>query len=203
MNRGLTLVEFLIAMAVGMLLIAAAALTVNKVLSLSSQQPQALSVVDTTRIITNTFLNEIRDATTAGDGSYPLTMASTTAIVFYSPWASPDNTVLKIRYFVSNGTLYKGVTTPTGTPATYQVSGERLVPLLKLASSTATVFTYYDGAYTGATTSLPLAQPVPIAQVTYVQMALTVFTQNTATATSTFTMTAGATIRNLKTNLGN
>ena len=203
MNRGVTLVEFLIAMAVGLLIMAAAVGTVAKIFSLTIQQPLAIGTVDKTRIVTNTFLNEIRGATTAGDGSYPLTLASSTAIIFYTPYGSYDGSIQKVRYFISSGILYKGTTKPTGTPPTYPVANEQIIPLTPLASSTATIFTYYDGNYTGATTSVPLTQPVSIAQVTYVQMALTVFTKDSRTGTSTFTMTAGATPRNLKTNLGN
>lgn len=203
MNRGLTLIEFLVAMGIGLLLILTVAGTVAKVLSLTSQQPLAIGTIDTARIVTNTFLNEIRDATTAGDGSYPLTLASSSAIIFYTPYGSYDGSIIRVRYFISNNTLYKGVTKPTGTPATYPVASEKISPLMTLASSTAAIFTYYDGNYVGATTSLPLAQPVSIAQVTYAQMALTVFTKDSRTATTTFTMTAGATMRNLKTNLGN
>lgn len=203
MNRGLTLIEFLVAMGIGLLLMLTVVGTVAKVFSLTTQQPLAIGTIDTARIVTNTFLNEIRDATTAGDGSYPLTLASSSAIIFYTPYGSYDGSIVRVRYFISSNTLYKGVTKPIGTPASYPTASEKISPLMTLASTSSSIFTYYDGNYVGATTSLPLAQPVSIAQVTYVQMALTVFTKDSRTATTTFTMTAGATMRNLKTNLGN
>ena len=63
------------------------------------------------------------------------------------------------------------------------------------------LFSYYDGNYNGS--GSPLSQPVNINVIRFVKINLTVLKDVTPNSTNTFTVTAGASIRNLKTNLGN
>jgi hypothetical protein len=63
------------------------------------------------------------------------------------------------------------------------------------------LFSYYDGTYNG--TGNALSQPVNINVVRFIKINLTVLKDAVQNGTSTFTVTAGASIRNLKTNLGN
>ena len=63
------------------------------------------------------------------------------------------------------------------------------------------IFYYYDSNYDDST-DVPLAQPVNIAQVTYVRMDIQVLKRTSASATNSFTVSAGTALRSLKTNLG-
>ena len=147
------------------------------------------------------FANELRNATIGNDGAFPLAEASSTEIIFYTPYRSGSTpTVRRIRYFVASSTLYKGVVTSSGAPPSYATS-EQVTKVLPLASKTALLFSYYDGTFTGSST--PLAQPVAVTNVNYVQISITMLRLDERNSTSTFTMTSGSTVRNLKTNLGN
>jgi prepilin-type N-terminal cleavage/methylation domain-containing protein len=202
MNRGITLIELLVALTIGTVLIVAVTDTLRMVLVLTTQKPLSLQAIDQARTTASTFSNELRNATIGSDGSYPLAEASSTEIIFFTPYRSGTSpSVRRIRYYVASSTLYKGVTTQSGTPPSYVIANEQITKLLPLASSTTKLFTYYDESYTGSST--PLVQPVSVTNVTYVQMSLSMLRKDERNSTSTFTFTSGSSVRNLKTNLGN
>ena len=201
--RGFTLIEMLVTIAISSLLMIGAAALVITMFSQGTIRRTALNSVDQVRFTGDDFANEVRDAQPGADGSHAVAEASTSEVVVYSPYGIGSTTTVKrFRYFVSNGTLYRGVTTPTGSPLAYDLANEVVTPVVNNLVSTSTpVFTYYDGSYAG--TSTPLTQPVNLTDVRFIQMNLDVEQQNTRTSTTTFTYTAGASIRSLKTNLGN
>jgi hypothetical protein len=73
--------------------------------------------------------------------------------------------------------------------------------LLALATTTG-LFSYYGNSYAGSTSTAPLSQPVNLGDVTFAQMSLTLLKLDMRNSTSTFVLESGASIRNLKTNLG-
>ena len=196
----MTLIELLVALAISTMLFVAMSDLIRLTLQMTAQQPLALQAVDQARSAAADFTDELRDATYGSDGSYPLLEASSTEIIFFSPYRSSVG-VERFRYFVASSTLYRGVTPPSGSPSQYVSGNEKITALVALATST-TLFTYYTGVYAGATTTPPLSQPVSISNVTYAQISLTVLAKGMRNATTTFTLTSGATIRNVKTNLG-
>ncbi len=192
----------LVALAIGSMLMLAVFDVVRVVVNGVVQHPLALGAIDEARSVSIAFVNEIRDATYGADGSYPLGQASTTQIIFFSPYNESSGSADRIRYFFASSTLYKGVTTPSGTA--YILAQEKVTPVLHAVMSTTTpIFTYYDGTYNGGTTTLPLVQPVNVTRVTFAQLSVSVLSQDRRNATSTFIITTGSSIRNLKTNLGN
>ncbi len=176
---------------------------IRNILQSTAQQPLALRAIDQARIAGVQFTSELRGATTGSDGSFPLISASSTEITFFSPQVTSSTTIDRIRYFVVGGKLYKGVLSASGSPATYNPALEKITAVLTLVSTSTPVFTYYDNTYSGVGTSTALTQPVMITSVAYAQMNLTLLRQENRNATSTFVLTTGATIRNLKNNLGN
>ncbi len=103
---------------------------------------------------------------------------------------------------MSSGALYKGVIDPSGTPLSYNTANEVTTKLISDMSIGANpLFYYYDGNYNGSGSSI--AQPVNINQVKFVKINLSILKQSVQNSTSTFTVSGGAAIRNLKNNLGN
>lgn len=191
--------EALVTIAIYGVVIIAAAELLRLLYTRTNQQPLMLNAIDSTRSVESDFTNALRDASTGTDGSYPITQASSSQIIFFSSFGY-GTSVARIRYFVSGTTLYKGVTLPSGNA--YNLATEAVIPIVvNLGSSTLPVFQYYDGTFAGTTS--PLVQPVNINAVTYVQMNLSVPIGAVRNSTSTFLMTTGTMIRNLKTNLGN
>lgn len=201
-TKGFTLVETLVTIFVFTLIISGSAVLFKEVFSNSNQKNIALSNIDQARLAEFNFVNEIRSATMGNDGSYPVSMASSSEIVIYTGYGSSGLAVNRIRYYVVGSTLYKGLVVPTGNPLSYNLSSEKVSQIQSgVTNGTSPVFYYYDADYAG--TSTPLAYPVNLNKVRFVKMNLILLKQDISNATSTFTVSAGATVRSLKDNLGN
>lgn len=137
-------------------------------------------------------LENLREATYGADGSYPIATAATSTVTFYAD-VDNDGTVEMIRYYLTNGTLYRGVTNPGGTPPSYtgQTEATTIVANYVQNSTTTPVFHYYDD--TGAELSTP-ADTSKIASVS----AVIGIDVDVKRAPVTFTLIGTATLRNLR-----
>jgi prepilin-type N-terminal cleavage/methylation domain-containing protein len=203
-STGFTLIETLVTIAVFGLVMVASADLLRIIFTNSTTNPNALNAIDQAQAAATNFANQIRDAAYGNDGSYPLNEASTTEIIFFSPYGTGSSaTVDRIRYYLSGTTLYEGVTAPSGSPSSYNLASERISPIITGGSGigTSTIFYYYGGTYAG--TSTPLSQPVNVNQVTYIRLNIAVQLKEVRGQSATSSISTGAAIRNLKTNLGN
>lgn len=165
---------------------------------------ETLSMDNVSRVrqIANVFVKEVRNSTYGVDGAYPINQADDTQTVFFSTAPQNNGTVSRIRYYVSNGILYKGITDPSGSPLKYNLVNEKITTLLtNLSLGSNPLFYYYDGNYDGTTS--PLTEPVNLTQIKFIEIDITVLKQLVQGSTNTFNITAGAVFRNLKNNLGN
>jgi hypothetical protein len=108
---------------------------------------------------------EIRSASASGNGSYAIESATTSSFVFYSD-INKNGNVERVRYFLGTSTIYKGITQPNGTPATYPTSSEIVLDIIdNIVTSTAStsLFRYYDSSYTGTQSSM--ASPIDISKI--------------------------------------
>jgi prepilin-type N-terminal cleavage/methylation domain-containing protein len=201
-KKGFTLIETLVTIAIFIVLMGGIAMIFKTVFSDTAQQQLALGTIDQARIAEFNFTNEIRNSGYGSDGSYPLNQAGDSQIIFYSSYGSNAGTINRLRYFASSTALYKGVIIPTGSPLSYNSNSEKITLVQGgLANGNTPEFYYYDGNYTS--TSSPFAQPINVNQVKFVKISLVLQKQDTRTGTSTFPVNAAASMRNLKTNLGN
>jgi prepilin-type N-terminal cleavage/methylation domain-containing protein len=202
-SRGFTLVETLVTIFVFSIIMGGATLLLTNILKNSRQQPLALEVIDQARLVIFNFTNELRNANAGNDGSYPLNQANDSQIIFYSTYGSATSTQTnKIKYYISGTTLYKSVIAPSGNPLIYNPSSEETTTIIgDIRNTTTPTFYYYDGNYTG--TSTPLVQPINVNDVKFIAINLILPNQDSRDATTTFTITAGGTLRNMKNNLGN
>lgn len=201
--KGFTLIETMATIFIFSIIMVGTTLLLQNIFKSGKQQPLALDTTDQARIAMFNFTNELRNATAGNDGSYPLNLTNNSQVILYSTYGSPANTIVnRIRYYVSGTTLYKGVTTPSGNPLSYNIAAEKSsIVITNLGNATTPVFYYYDGNYIG--TNAPLAQPINVNNVKYVALNLILPKQDSRGDTTTFNITGGGTLRNLKTNLGN
>jgi prepilin-type N-terminal cleavage/methylation domain-containing protein len=199
-HKGFTLLETLVSLAIFLLIIGGSATLFKESFSGSSQKLVAIGNIDQARATIFNFANELRNASYGVDGSYPINESSDSEVIFFSNYGTSLTSPSRIRYFVATSTLYKGVTPPNGTA--YNLGNEVLTAVEGgITNPVGTpLFYYYDGSYTGTTS--PLVQPVNINSVKFIKMNLVVLTQDVRNGTSTFSVTGGAAIRSLKTNLG-
>jgi prepilin-type N-terminal cleavage/methylation domain-containing protein len=201
-QKGFTLIEVLVTMSIFIVLIFGATAMLSDIFTNQKQQLQSLSNIDQARAATFKFTNEIRDAVTGSDGAYPLNLATSSQIIFYSSFGSGNGIINRIRYYVSGNVLYRGVVSPAGSPLAYDLSSEKTSQVqASLANENFPVFSYYDGNYDGSGNAL--SQPININNVRFVKINLIVQNQISPGDTSVFSTSAGAAIRSVKNNLGN
>ena len=201
-SKGFTLIEVLVAI-FGFTLIASGLIVLMSQIFISANmQAGLLSDSDQARKVAFNFIKEIRNAVVGSDGAYPLSTAGDQQVVFYSDTNSSIQGVEKIRYYVSGGKLYKGVTSYSNSGYNPQLE-QTFVVQNNLANGSGAVFSYYDDTYIGSSTQSSLIQPVNVTQVNYIKISLKVYNKGGVVNTNYYTITAGGTIRNLKTNLGN
>ena len=201
-QKGVTLIEVLVTVSIFAVLVFGVSAMLSDIFTNQNQELLSLSNIDQARAVSSSFTNEIRNATTGSDGSYPLNQAGDNQIIFYSNFKVNNGTVNRIRYFVQDNSLYKGVVSPSGDPLTYNLLSESVALVQDdLSNGTAPLFYYYDGNYNGLTAAL--SQPINLNQVRFVKINLIVKNQTTANGTGAFSVDAGAAIRAVKDNLGN
>lgn len=200
-QAGFTLIELVIAIFIFSLIAYGIIFLTSNIFTAATGQTSLLADTDQARKLVFQVVTELRNATYGSDGGYPLNSAQDQQLVFYSN-ANSDVYPERIRYYVQNSKLYKGVTGWNGSaynPATEQV----VLVQSDLANGTSPVFYYYNDSYTGSSTQAALSQPINIPQVKYIKINLQLTNVAGGTKKGVYTVSSGASFRNLKTNLGN
>ena len=193
-NRGFTLIEILVAMAITsgcLLFVTYFAINVSGFgNSLSTRLESEFELQLTLRAM----ISEIRSMGPGGNGAYPIATATGTTFTFYSD-IDGNGTFEQIRYFLEGAILKKGVTQPTATePVLYPSANEVIAPVVHYLTSTS-IFMYYPEGLPGDIP--PLASPVDVSKIRLVQIAGTV-DKDTSQPPSPTTLSITVTIRNLR-----
>ncbi len=198
---GFTLIELIIAIAIFSLLILGVMALISNTFTVNRQQGGLLADQDQVRKISFQIMAEVRNSTTSNVGAYPIDTAGDQQLIFYSN-VDGGTDIERVRYYVQSNKLYRGIVKPVGSPGTYTLASE-VVTLVQnnLALGSAPLFYYYDDTYNGVTGS-SLTQPVNVTAVRFIRVAFPIANKAGVNNTNSYTVTAMATIRNLKTNLG-
>ena len=202
LTKGFTLIELIMTIAIFTVLAGGVFVLVSSILANSSRQARLLSGSDSARKIAFQITNELRNAQSGANGAYSIGSPGNTELLFYS---NADNQIdiERIRYFSQNGQLQRGIVKPSGTPPTYNLGTEVISTVLgDLANTSTPLFYYYDETYDGSADNY-LVQPVSIPEVRFIRADLRVYLKGGIENQQIFRVTAGGTVRNLKTNLGN
>jgi type II secretory pathway pseudopilin PulG len=165
---GFSLVEIIIVVAITSAIFIAVFNFGNSIFSFNSNAQKNLSAQSDARRVLKNIVRELRSASQSSLGSYPITLASTTAVTFF---VNIDSDVYKeqIRYFLSGKELKRGVIKPSGSPLSYNQANEQITTLVNDVNNGSTpIFEYFDSSYTG--TSTPLSQPVQITKIRLVRI---------------------------------
>lgn len=199
---GFTLLEVVMTVAIFAAIAYGLLALVSGVITSSSRNDRLLSDEDQARRLAFNLSSELRHASNGATGGYPLNLAGSTQLVFFSNIDSSSD-IEQVRYYLQAEKLYKGVTKPSGQPIGYNPSQETLSVVQNNVVNTSTpVFYYYNDSYNGTVDS-PLSQPVNITQVKLVKIELRIRNVGGQAQTNFYTITASAAVRNLKSNLGN
>lgn len=152
---------------------------------------QSIAVVQARKGVGDAMLY-LREASYGSDGSYPIKSAATSSITFYAN-TDDDPTVEMVTYSLIDKTLYRTVTTPVGDPLSYASAtiATSTVSLPVTNGASTPLFRYFNNA--GA----ELFSPVDISDIASIQ-ATVVVDVNVNRSPVAFTLSGGATLRNLQ-----
>lgn len=173
-HQGFTLLEALFAIIIFALL--ALSMVWILITGLRSQRivwDQLSGQNDVRRVLQN-VVDDVRRAEPSSAGAYAIAAASSTEFRFYAN-INTDAYRERVRFWVANEALYRGVIRPSGTPATYNPANEVVTVIarnVKNQSLGIPLFTYYDESYTGTQNSLPA--PIVTTNIRLVQIRLTI-----------------------------
>ncbi len=198
-KKGFTIAEFIVTIAILSFLTYTVSTFQRDVFSLSTNLQSSLNAQLEARHLIKTMISELRKMTPSANGSYPIELASSTGITFYSDVGN-NGTIDRVRYYLHNKTIRKGVTPPTGSPAVYSAGNEVTTTLLNyvIASSTLPIFQYYTSNYSGTTS--PISMPPNISTIRLIKVTVIIDTDPNRSPTPIIS-TSQVNLRNLKDNL--
>lgn len=171
--QGFTAFEFIIAMAIALLMIGAFSTWFFLVLEGNSYSTNLLLATEEAQNSVTAFSREARETAEGEDGSYMIESAASNEFIFYSD-INGDRNSERIRYFIQSGELQRGVISPVGFPAVYPPENEEVkrVAQFLVNDETQPLFQYYGEGYRGNMDPLP--DPVIPSDVRLVHMFLAI-----------------------------
>ncbi len=143
---------------------------------------------------------ELRELSTAENGSYGLELAGDQEIIFYSD-IDQDVYTERVRYFLENENLKKGIVEPTGNPLTYDFNNEEISVVSEyVRNNTEPIFIYYNSDYPYDITNNPLPAPARLIETKLINVFLRV-NIDPLRAPDDFDLYTDIQLRNLKNNL--
>lgn len=199
LNRGITLAELVISIAIFAALALLIGLFGKNIFSFNYYIQADLGAQMEGRRAVAKMVSEMREMSPSSLGAYPIAVAATSSITFYSD-IDGDPLKEKVRYYIQNGKVLKSVAKLGGSPPSYDFGSAVITTVAQsVANGTSTpLFEYYDANYAG--TSTPLSIPVNISSVKLVKINLLVSRQSSTSAVPLL-ITSQVTPRNLKDNL--
>lgn len=141
---------------------------------------------------------ELRAAESSATGGFLLEVAASTSLIFFS---DPDNDEIRerLRYFIEDRSLKRGLTKPSGNPPTYVASDEKIETLIADLLTASSTFIYFGNDYDGTASSTSLIEPIDVQMV---KMARFVFVIQSPSnrAPAPYTVQSEVMIRNVKDN---
>lgn len=193
--RGFTLVETIVVVAATALICVTLGVLLSYFYKTNAYTLEQTTAVSQARRGVEDAMTYLREASYGSDGSYPIANAATSSVTFYAN-TNGDTSIEKVTYKLQGSTIYRTVATPSGNPLTYvgaSIATSTITTSVVNGTSTP-VFIYFDNA--GA----QLTSPVNISKISSVQTTVVVDV-NVNRAPVSFTLSGGATLRNLRTQL--
>jgi prepilin-type N-terminal cleavage/methylation domain-containing protein len=200
MNRGFTLVEIVVSVAIFSLVMAGVFTLITNIFHYNNESQNKINNIWQAESLLRTMTKEFRMMVPSGNGSYPILAASTSSITFFAN-VNGDSSIEQVHYFFSTTTssLYRGIVRPTGLPAVYNQATETKIVLASgiISSSTLPMFQYYGSSYEGV--GSPLSFPVVISDIRLININLIIDSDLRQSPTEKIFSTS-VSIRNLKSN---
>ncbi len=145
-HRGFTLLEAVIFLGILVLIITAIVASLRYVYR---GQRFAFEQADATRSARSGLeqaVRDVREASFADDGAYPIVAMTYTSLTFYSDYDN-DGKIERVRYFLDDTDFKKGIIESAGDPPTYNINTEVVTTISQNVRNTPLskrLFSYYD-----------------------------------------------------------
>lgn len=196
-KKGFSIVEIIVAVSIFSLIIVALGTFQKDVFFLNNVLRNSISASQDAQVIMRTIAKELRTASRGADGSFAIVAAGTSSLTFYSD-IDADGIAERVRYFIQDTQLRKGIIKASNPPYTYTGSESFSTLIYNVVATTTSLFSYYDGTYAGTTT--PLSNPVTFANVRLIKVQVTIDADPQRSPVQR-TYTTQISLRNLKDNL--
>jgi Tfp pilus assembly protein PilW len=143
--RGIGFVETLITVACFAIVMVAITESVLFFYRANTSSIEQAYQIESARRGIDTMVRDLREATYADDGSYPLASIATSSVTFYAD-TDHDASIEKLRYTIIGTQLIRIVTEATGTPPTYTggAATSTLSDYVRNTEQNVPLFRYYD-----------------------------------------------------------
>lgn len=169
-----TLIEIVVSLAIFTLLLGTFVSIIVHSYRLQTYDVEQGEAVKVARDGVEKLMKELREVKYGDDGSYPLVAGSLLdqSITFFSD-IDVDQKTEKVRYFLLDGYLKRGVIEPSGQPVRYDSRSETIENVARYITNGSTpIFRYYDERYPAVQT--PLSVPPDVTNVRLVEIRLKV-----------------------------
>lgn len=198
-QKGITLVEILVAVSIFVAIVIVFVSFQSDVFKLNRIISSGLNTQQYSTKILRPFASEIRSATISNIGAFPISVASSTIIEFYSD-TDDDGLAEKIKYFVEDNKFKRSSIIPSGNPLIYDSDDATVKTVVDgVVNGATSVFEYFDESYDGSSTSTPMGYPINLTNITLVKATL-ILDDNPNALPLPVTVTSQVMFRNLKDN---
>ncbi|MAJ97255.1 hypothetical protein CL644_00820 [bacterium] len=192
-QRGFTLLEAVVLLGIFVLIVGA---IVSSLRYVYRGQRFAFEQADATRSARTGIeraVQDLREASDADNGAYPIIAMATSSVSFYSDYDN-DNKIEQIRYFIDGSDFKKGIIESAGNPPTYNAGSEVVTTIATDVRNNAIgtpMFTYYDKS------GVLMSDYTDIAQLAFVTLRLVV-NLHPERAPDDFELRSSAALRNIR-----
>lgn len=191
MRRGFTLVETVIVIAATALIMTTLGVLLAYFYRTNTYTLEQSVAVREARKGIEDALRHVREASYASDGAFPIASVATSSLMFYAN-VDGDNDIERVKYSLVGGTLYRAVTEPAGNPLSYTgITSTSTIVISVVNAASTPVFRYFDD------TSAELFAPMNISNIASIRTTIVV-DANVQRTPLYFTLSGGATLRNLR-----
>jgi hypothetical protein len=143
-NKGFTLMEVVFIMVITVMVVYVTSTFIVRGFRSSVFAEEQNIAIRNARKINQLMVNEIREGIRSEAGDYILDTTDPQEFIFYGD-IDKDSNVEKIRYFLDNSVLKRGVTKPSGSPVEYVALDEVITEVAYYVNNQSEpIFTYYD-----------------------------------------------------------
>jgi prepilin-type N-terminal cleavage/methylation domain-containing protein len=173
-NKGFTLVETLMAIAIFTIGISATVVVFSKTIK---SKAYALEMGKSSFVVSRSMgdlTQYLRRARQSDAGSYPIVSADDNDLVVYSDY-NKDGKTERLHVYLLNHRVYLGIREPSATfPPSYAAGDGTTIELAKQIVNTPSdaMFSYYNSEYPENTESNPVATPADVSEIRLIRMFL-------------------------------